>query len=247
MKKDLKELFVSLQKQLTTALEVDRQVIDHAPTMGSASEADWLGMLSEYLPSRYQAKKAFVLDADGNLSDQIDVVIFDRHYCPLLFNHKEALYVPAESVYAAFEVKQVLNKAHMEYAGQKVGSVRKLRRTSTYIPHAGGSYPPKAPFRILSGILTLDSDWKPGIGKSLSEALVSLPEDEQLDLGCCLHCGSFEVIYTNGQLSDLDISRNDVALVFFFMRLLHRLQQLGTVPAINLHEYTKSLEVNPDL
>jgi hypothetical protein len=242
MKQDLKELFLSLQTQLSSTLEVNRQVIPHAPTKGSASEADWLKMLDKYLPSRYQAKKAFVLDIDGNLSEQIDVVIFDRHYCPLFFHHEEAAYVPAESVYAVFEVKQTLNKGHIEYAGQKVASVRKLRRTSTNIPYAGGFYPPKTPFRILSGILTLDSDWSPGLGMPLIDVLGSLTQDQQLDLGCSLRCGSFEATYAIGQPPELDISYQETALVFFFMRLLHRLQQFGTVPAIDLREYSKSLE-----
>lgn len=241
MKIDLKQLFLGLQNQLSVHLEVNRQNIPHPTAKGDTSEVNWLGMLDKHLPSRYQAKKAFVLEADGNLSEQIDVVVFDRHYCPLLFNQDGALYVPAESVYAVFEVKQALNKGYIEYAGEKVASVRKLRRTSTTIPHAGGMYPPKPPFNILAGILALDSDWSPGIGAPLIDALSSLPESNQLDLGCSLRHGSFEVVYENGQPPTLDTSDKETALVFFFMRLLHRLQLLGTVPAIDLREYTKNL------
>jgi hypothetical protein len=34
----------------------------------------------------------------------------------------------------------------------------------------------------------------------------------------------------------------DTALIFFFVRLLNRLQQVGTVPAIDIMKYTAGLE-----
>lgn len=60
-------------------------------------------MLQKHLPHRYQADKAFVIDSNGESSDQIDVVVYDRQYTPLLYNHDGQMFVPAESVYAIFE------------------------------------------------------------------------------------------------------------------------------------------------
>jgi hypothetical protein len=40
----------------------------------------------------------------------------------------------------------------------------------------------------------------------------------------------------------LDLSAPDTALIFFFLRLLERLQGLGTVPAMDLRRYGKVLE-----
>ena len=241
MKVNLNELFLGLQKDLLSHLELNRRNNRHPTTKGDVSEINWLGMLEKHLPFRYQATKAFVLDVNGDISEQIDIVIYDRQYCPLLFNQDGAIYVPAESVYAVLEVKQTLNKKHIAYAGGKVASVRKLHRTSTTIPHAGGIFAPKPPHRILAGILTLDSDWNPGLGMALTNALSALPEFEQLDLGCSLQCGSFESIFKDGNFSGIKSSDKETALVFFFMRLLHRLQQLATVPAIDLEAYSKHL------
>ena len=156
----MKELYLDLQKRLQADLELGKNV-HHPTTKGDATEIDWLRMLDEHLPKRYHAKKAFVVDADGNLSDQIDIVIFDRHYCPLLFEHSGAIYVPAESVYAGFEVKQTINKKFIDYSGEKIASIRRLRRTSTHIPYAEGLYPPKKPFKILGGILSLKKQLEP--------------------------------------------------------------------------------------
>jgi hypothetical protein len=238
---ELKRLFIGLQKELSIKLEVNRENIPHPGTKGDASELNWLGMLQNYLPARYQVEKAFVLDSDGNLSDQIDIVVFDRHYCPLLFNQDGAIYIPAESVYAVFEVKQGFNKEVIDYAANKVASVRKLRRTSVAIPHAGGVYAPKQPFRILGGILALDSDWIPGLGTSLFTALCEQQEEWQLDLGCSLLHGSFEILYPENDAPRFEQSEQETSLIFFFLRLLQRLQQLGTVPAIDLREYGKNL------
>lgn len=44
-----------------------------------------------------------------------------------IFKQDDFMYIPAESVYAVFEVKQDV-KGHIEYASQKVESVRKLKK-----------------------------------------------------------------------------------------------------------------------
>ena len=80
-------------------LTANRGVIPHPGTKGAAAELHWLEMLNAYLPKRYQAESAFVLDHQGGLSEQIDIVIYDRQYSPLLFKEGPATYVPAESVY----------------------------------------------------------------------------------------------------------------------------------------------------
>ncbi len=68
-----------------------------------------------------------MIDSTGTTSDQIDLVVYDRQYTPLLYNQAGQMYVPAEAVYAVAEVKQTLSKDHIAYAGAKGESVRKLR------------------------------------------------------------------------------------------------------------------------
>jgi hypothetical protein len=237
---DLEKIFLKLQEQMITKLSADREIISHPGTKGDASELNWLDMLKTYIPTRYKVDKAFVLDSDGTISDQIDIVVYDRHYSPFLFHQDGTIYIPAESVYAVFEVKQTINKNLIEYAGKKAESVRKLKRTSIRIPHAGGEYKPKKPFRIISGILSLDSEWTIPLGNSLKKALSNLNKRQRLDLGCVLQCGGFEVKY--GKVISIKKSEPHEALIFFFLRLLHRLQNLGTIPAMNISKYGKALE-----
>jgi hypothetical protein len=234
---DLRKIFINLQEQMATKLSANRKLILHPGTKGDASELNWIKMLDTYLPKRYKVDKAFVLDSDGNLSDQIDLVIYDRQYSPFLFNQDGALYIPAESVYAVFEVKQTLNKEMMLYAGEKIGSVRKLKRTTAPIYHAGGVYKPKKHFAILGGILTLVSDWTPPFDASFRAALKHLDSLQRINLGCALQEGGFEVNYSK----KIIVNKSDCydSLIFFFLRLLASLQQRGTVPAIDISQYGK--------
>ncbi len=232
----LRSIFGALQDQMLASLRVTGAAVTHPVTKGDATEAQWLSLFQKYLPQRYCADKAFVLDCEGSLSQQIDIVIFDRQYSPLHLNQDGAVYVPAESVYAVFEVKPELNGSTLKYAGEKASSVRSLRRTSAPIPFAAGTYPPKPPTPIIAGLLATRAGWSPAIGDSCSEALRSLSENEHLDLGCVLEAGSFG--FSNGVV---EASAQDVALVSFWLRLLESLQTIGTVVAVEFGEYRRSL------
>jgi hypothetical protein len=239
---ELRNIFLGLQGQMITKLSTNREIISHPGIKGDATELSWLEMLSSYLPKRYQVDKAFVLDANGQLSDQIDIVIFDRQYSPFLFNQNGALYIPAESVYGIIEVKQDLNKENIEYAGSKASSVRRLHRTSAPIPHVGGVYPPKPHFEILAGILCLGSTWNPPLGVSLESAIEGISPQERINLGCALQYGAFEVTYPDESKPIISKSGKEDSLIFFFLHLLSSLQKLGTAPALDIAVYANSLK-----
>lgn len=241
----LRGLFLNLQQQMIASLSTNRKVIPHPGTKGDASELHWLNMLNTYLPERYRADKGFVVDCHGRLSEQIDVVIYDRQYSPFLFNQDGAKYVPAESVYAVFESKQEMTGPHIKYAQEKASSVRQLKRTSAPIPHAGGTYKPKKPPRILAGILTLESSWSPPYGASFKKSMAGVAAMNRLDLGCALKQGAFEAEYSRNGQPTIASSSDETALIFFFLRLLERLQERGTIAALDFGTYGQALKERP--
>jgi hypothetical protein len=81
-------------------------IASHPGTKGDDTELNWLQMLARFRSHRYGVARAFVVDSQGHQSQRIDLVIRDRHFPPLLFETGYACYIPAESVYAAFEIKQ---------------------------------------------------------------------------------------------------------------------------------------------
>ena len=201
---------------------------------------NWRDLLSAYLPQRYSVSKAFVVDSEGQCSDQIDIVIHDRQYSPLLFNHAGAVYVPAESVYCVLEVKQVLNKQNIDYACDKAASVRKLKRTSVAIQHAGGEFAARQPFDILAGVLALEGS--ENLDEFLRRELTGNDPLRRLEIGCAVRSGGFDITYAdNGDFSSLDVNAGNSALVFFLMRLIQRLRNLATAPAIDFAQYEKFL------
>lgn len=238
---DLRSRFFSLQQQLAARLQTNRDVIDHPGAKGTATEEGWRQMLGEYLPNRYCVSKAFVIDSEGGQSQEIDLVIYDRQYSPFLFKQDQAVFIPAESVYAVFEVKQTLTPGHVKYASNKAASVRGLKRTSVTITHAGGKFDGRTPFPILAGLLTLGGKGKAPLEGKLRTWLEAAPKEGRLDLLCALNHGAAEVTYSETDPVSLDLSAPDASLIFFFLHLLERLQGLGTVPAIDLRAYGKAL------
>ena len=126
--------------------------------------------------------------SEGHQSEQIDVVIHDQHFSPLLFEVGNARFIPAESVYAAFEVKQHLDKGNVDYAADKIATVRALHRTTAPVPHAGGMYDPITPRRIIGGVLTRRSDWSPPFG----EPFRALPLPKTSSVQLMPHVGTRE-------------------------------------------------------
>lgn len=240
---DLRELFCTLQGDLASDLDTSRKAITHPGAKGSAFEKSWRKMLGKYLPWRYCVSKAFIVDSNGAMSHEIDLVIHDRQYSPLLFKHRGALYVPAESVYGVFEIRPVLNARNLAHAGQQAASVRKLERTSVSFPHAEGRVrKPKKPPEILAGLLCLQSDWEAPFDKNLRKALKAAPPAERLDLLCTLRNATIDIAYDAKGRARLDTSATDTALIFFFLRLLARLREMATVPAMNLEKYGRVLK-----
>ena len=235
----LSQLLAGLHDNIESRLSIARKAIGHPVAKGDASEGVWLELLQTYLPKRYQAAKANVVDSTGVFSDQIDVLVFDRQYSPFIFEIKGQTVIPAESVYAAFEAKQSINTEQVRYAKKKVASVRRLHRTSLPIPHAGGTYPAKTPAHIMGGLLTFESDWKnPPLGDALVQALNGVDDaDGRLDLGCVAAHGMFgcdpELCYT--------ITPQGKPATAFLFELIARLQNTATVPMIDIRAYAKWL------
>lgn len=234
----LSQLLSGLHDDIQQRLETVRRTFAHPGTKGDASEKVWLELLQNYLPQRYQAATAHVVDSRGVFSQQIDVVIFDRQYSPFIFRYEGQTIVPAESVYAVFEAKQAINAGQVAYAREKVASVRRLHRTSLPIPHAGGTFPPKPLIPILGGILTFESDWKPALGDALLDALGDGTSDEHLDLGCIAAHGYFSFSGDTGLYELHDGSKPATAFLF---KLISQLQFSGTVPMIDVQAYAEWL------
>ncbi|MEX0761778.1 MAG: DUF6602 domain-containing protein [Dehalococcoidia bacterium] len=234
----LSQLLSALHDDIQHRLETVRKSFDHPGTKGGASEKVWLELLQSYLPKRYQAATAHVVDSRGAFSQQIDVVVFDRQYSPFIFCYEGKMIVPAESVYGVFEAKQAIDAGQVSYAREKVASVRRLHRTTLPIPHAGGLYPAKPLIDVLGGILTLESNWTPPLGEALRDALGDGKGSDRLNLGCVAAHGYFSLSQGDDHYEIHDGVKPATAFLF---KLISQLQFIGTVPMIDIQAYAKWL------
>lgn len=234
----LKKILSGLHDDIQRRLETVRETMAHPVSKGDASESVWNELFNKYLPARYKADKAHIVDSIGTFSQQIDVVIYDRQYSPFIFHYEGQIIVPAESVYAVFEAKQSADLDHVRYAQEKVRSVRGLHRTSLPIPHAGGTYPAKPLIPIYGGLLTFESEWSPAIGAPFLNALKQDQEDGKLNFGCIAAHGYF---YANDTPGIYEIQMGGKPATAFLFRLISQLQFSGTVPMIDVQAYSEWL------
>lgn len=234
----IKQLFIGLQNNLSASLGLSA-IHDDPNAKGDNSEISWREMLTANLPTRYKVDAGFVIDCNGNVSDSLDVIIYDSFYSTYVFNDNGVIYVPVESVYAVFECKQVLDKSHVEYSAKKAASVMQLERTSLPISQIDGELVAKVDKGFISGILTTRSEWSPPLGASFVSALGDYAEIAKLDIGCCLENGAFTTNYGESGV-EVDVSQPEEALISFYINLVTKLQQLGNAPAIDLSRYYKT-------
>lgn len=264
-KVDLKQLFNGMQKQMSAQLNTNREFIDHPGSKGDALENAWIEWLRKYLPNRYCVDKAIVIDHDGNTSQQMDIVIYDNWFTPFIFNQNGFYYVPAEGVYAAFEVKpdiqgNVGDKNYIEYAGEKIESVRVLKRKAASFINGGMKFDPRPLTKIVGGILCSTNSFTHENNNTIEKHLKALENLKSIDLGCIADYGSFFIdynpneeikivgqdayleFYSKRQFNKLKFSAAEHSFVTFFMQLTRYLQQaIGTIPAINLNAYLKNI------
>lgn len=256
----ISELFNSLQTQMIAQLSTNREFIKHPGSKGDSLENVWIEWLRKYLPSRYCVDKAIVIDSNGELSHQIDLVIYDQQYTPFVFTQNGIIYIPAEGVYAVFEVKPEIN-GNIEYAGEKIESVRRLKRTSVDIINAGTTVSPRPLTKILGGILTSSNGYTEANNDTIEKHLQKLTNLQTIEIGCIVDYGAFYVnfegkedkdekdlqkriidYYSNRTFKKVTFSEKENSLVTFFLQLTRYLQQaIGTIAAIDLNEYAKNV------
>lgn len=77
--------------------------------------------ISLFLPERYMVKQGHVVNSEGKVSNQFDIIIFDRLNTPKFFeSQNDTVFYPIESVLAVGEIKKTLRKGDMIEIGQKI-------------------------------------------------------------------------------------------------------------------------------
>ncbi len=133
-----REMFVELSENMTA--EYDR-LLSHIPQSqqrGEAREGVLREFLMQYLPERFGVGTGFVFDPSGNVSNQVDVIIYDREFAPKIALGGKSIY-PVECVVGAGEIKSDIDSTGtLKNAIGNIRSVKSLRRAGR--SRIGGGY-----------------------------------------------------------------------------------------------------------
>ncbi len=77
--------------------------------------------ISLFLPERYLVKQGHIVNSEGKVSNQFDIIIFDRLNTPKFFESaNDTVFYPIESVLAVGEIKKTLRSRDIIEFGKKI-------------------------------------------------------------------------------------------------------------------------------
>lgn len=78
----------------------------HGTTIGSFREEVWKEMFENIVPKKFVVEQSvFIIDSNGQVSNEVDLAIFDETYTPYIFRKGRLKFIPIEAVTVAVECK----------------------------------------------------------------------------------------------------------------------------------------------
>jgi hypothetical protein len=134
---NLTELFVQISHQMKAELKSARSAASHAGIKGTAFENIVKNFLSRHVPERLGICTGQLVDSTGNMSKQLDIIIYDKAYTPVLFKSEGIQVIPNECAYAVIEVKATLEASTLPSILANMLSVKDLKKTAYYQAESG--------------------------------------------------------------------------------------------------------------
>lgn len=129
---DFKDIFVSIADKMRADFEASRSAFNHPSLKGSAAENILIEFLRIYLPDHLSVISGIVVDSNGGVTKQQDIIICDKAKTPVFFTNGDIRVVPIEAVYATIEVKSNLRKQDISSIVNNMLSVKRLIKKAYY-------------------------------------------------------------------------------------------------------------------
>ena len=120
---DLQAKFRAVSRALRASYDAEGVRGGHGGEKGLQRDSVLGQFLARHLPPSYGVSRGEVVAANGAISRQVDVVIYDALRSPLLQDSDVSRVFPAECVYTAIELKPVLNRSTLAEAVSNIASV----------------------------------------------------------------------------------------------------------------------------
>lgn len=116
------------QKKLNTMIPAIQDLIPHSVEKGALVEHQFRSHLTEILPEKIGVSHGFVIDSNGEVSKQMDIILYDKLNTPRIFSSDGAQIFPVEATYACGEIKTTLNSKALKDSFEKCLSYKRLCR-----------------------------------------------------------------------------------------------------------------------
>lgn len=104
----------------------ERRLI-HAGEFGCLREVVSKSFIRYAIPRRLEIGTGFLMNHAGDVSTQIDLIVYDKNETPLVQDSENQYFYPVETVCAAGEIKSVLRKDEFIKAINKLAKIKELR------------------------------------------------------------------------------------------------------------------------
>ena len=109
---------------------IQKRSMDDPGTAGDQGEENWASLLRNWLPPIFQiVTKGKIIDSNGDVSPQVDIIVLKPEYPKALLDKK--LYL-AGGVLAVFECKNTLRASHLPKFFQAVKNIKNMHLQRGY-------------------------------------------------------------------------------------------------------------------
>lgn len=255
---DISGVFDDISAQMRRDFEKARKaIVAHSGMKGAAFEDTVRGFLENHLPSSLAVCTGQLFDSTGAQSNQLDVIIYDRHATPVLYRTGEIQVIPIECAYAVIEVKAQLSPSTIPGIIENMLSVRKLVKSACYWFSDGeiiltrhnlyGQEWDIWPVHYF--VFAFESSEVDAIGQRITDEHESrkLPLPSRIDCVCILDRAVFLNRHPDGSQDALPgpdttfaYYETPKALLLFYTLIAHYLNQ-ATLPRFRFSDYIKNV------
>ena len=133
-------------------VRIQKRSVENSGTAGDQGEENWADLLRSWLPPIFRVvTKGRIMNEEGIVSGQMDVIVLDETYPKFLVDKK--LYL-AGGIAAVFECKNTLKRDHIFTFTKKISGIQKLLQPRSGTPYKE-LYSP-----IVCGLLAHSHSWK---------------------------------------------------------------------------------------
>lgn len=232
----LRQFFEASSESMKLYFKQVTSQIEHHGEKGSAREEKIKELLEKYLPRKYSLTNGTVINAKDKQSKQVDIIIHDNLFTPILEDFQSSKVIPIESLYGMIEVKSTLSKVELNKCIKNIKSVKELN--------------PNQKLLKVGCVFAYTSDSSlETIRNNLEELSIELPTSLMINFICILDKGLI-IPLRKENLLEISVNNNEEilygvidnpndALLLFYIYLSTMLNSTAiSVP--NLIEYAES-------